>query len=137
MFFKQCLGLFDLKETKLFESVFLSLFIMISRHGSCVSLVSIFNYIAGLILFKKSSNSFGFIKLNLKKMKQSSKTLFQFCSKLLESGGVNLFLIIAYSSISWKPIDNLEYVGGKIVPIAIPVFANKTFNQKSLNFCLK
>ena len=137
MFFKQSLGLFDLKETKLFESVFPSLFIMISTHGSWVSLVSIFNCIARLILFKKSSNSFGFIKLNLKKMKQSSKTLFQFCSKLLESGGVNLFLIIVYSSISWKPIDHLEYVGVKIVPIAIPVFANKTFHQKSLNFCLK
>ena len=72
------------------------------------------------MLFKTSTNSFGFIKLNLKNMKQSSKNLFQFCSKTLETDRVNLFLIIAYIYISWKPVDNVVYVGAKIVPITVP-----------------
>ena len=81
MFFQQCLGWFDLKETHLFESVgfeetsmktlFCSLFIMISINGSWVSLASTVCCIARLILFKISSSYFGFIKL--KKMKKKMK----------------------------------------------------------------
>ena len=109
MFFKQCLGQFDLKETYLFESVgfeqihIRTFFSFFTYHDikKWISLVFIVNFIAGLILFKISRSSFGFIKLSLKKMKQSSKNLFQFCSKYFETGRVNKFLIIAYSSISW------------------------------------